>query len=305
MFTRSGNSAAPDNTWSEWSPAYVAAAGSKVVSPSARFIQWKARLSRESKGISPLLESVSLTYLPSNLPPKVEKIEINPPGVIILKPPAPLEPDAPETALSTPPSLPEGTELANPFPPVPGKRIFQRGMRSLSWSGLDPNSDTLRFDLFFHGEGEKEWKPLVRGCRETYFAWDSTLMPDGRYRIRVTASDAPSNPPADARTAEEVSPLFVVDNTPPRLEATARKEGAGSSVEVKVTDNFSPIRTLEYSLDALRWTAAAPVDGIADSLTEQYRISVDRLPVGEHTILLKATDAEGNVGTEKVVLAGG
>ena len=305
LFTRSGNSALPDNTWSEWSSAYAAPAGSKVVSPSARFIQWKAQLTRQSKSVSPFLEAVSLTYLPTNLPPKVEKVEVNPPGIVVLKPPVPVEPEAAETAFSLPPSAPAGAEFASPFPPVPGKRVFQRGMRSLSWSASDPNGDNLRFDLFFRQEGEKEWKPLVRGLRDDYFSWDSTLMPDGRYRIRVAASDAPSNPPGEARAAEDTGPSFVVDNTPPLVEAAARKDGAALVVDVKATDAVSYIRTVEFSLDAGRWILAVPADGVGDSSQEQYRIPMDRLSAGEHTVLLKATDTEGNVGSTKVLVSGG
>jgi sugar lactone lactonase YvrE len=304
LFTRTGNSALPDNTWSDWSSAYAASSGSKVVSPSARFIQWKAQLTRQSKSVSPFLEAVSLTYLPANLPPRMEKIEVNPPGIIILKPPLPLETDAQETAFSQPPSAPPGAEFATPFPAVPGKRIFQKGLRSLSWSASDPNEDTLRFDIFFRQESEKEWKPLVHGLRDTYFSWDSTLMPDGRYRIKVSASDAPSNPPGEARDAEDTGPSFIVDNTPPTVEAVARKDGAAVFVEVKATDSVSYIRSLEFSLDAARWILAVPTDGVGDSSQEQYRIPLDRLPAGEHTVLLKATDTEGNVGSAKVLVSG-
>jgi sugar lactone lactonase YvrE len=305
LFTRSGNSALPDNTWSDWSSAYAASAGSKVVSPSARFIQWKAQLTRQSRSVSPFLEAVSLTYLPANLPPRVEKIEVNPPGIVVVKPPLPVDPEAQETAFSLPPSAPTGAEFASPFPAVPGKRIFQKGMRSLTWSASDPNGDNLRFDLFFRQEGDKEWKPLVRGVREDYFGWDSTLMADGRYRIRVSASDAPSNPPSEARDAEDTGPAFVVDNTPPLVEGAARKDGAALVVEVKVSDSVSYIRTLEFSLDAAHWILAVPADGVGDSSQEQYRIPLDRLSAGEHTILLKATDTEGNVGSTKVLVSGG
>ncbi len=305
LFTRTGNSALPDSTWSDWSPAYVSPAGTEVVSPSARFVQWKARLSRQTRGGSPLLESVSLAFLPSNLPPEVRKVEVNPPGVVIQKPPLPADPDAAGTAFSNPPVPPEGTEFASPFPAIPGKKIFQKGMRSLSWEASDPNSDTLRFDLLFRGEGEQAWKPLARGILERYFEWDSCRMPDGRYRIKVQASDAPSNPSGTEKRGEEITPSFVVDNAPPQVESSWKKDEKGSAVEVRVTDRTSPVRALEYSLDAAPWIPAAPVDGISDSLSEVYRIPLERLPAGEHTVLLKAADAEGNVGTGKVLVPGG
>ena len=40
--TRTGNSSRPDKTWSDWSEPLTNAAGSAIVSPNARFIQWKA-----------------------------------------------------------------------------------------------------------------------------------------------------------------------------------------------------------------------------------------------------------------------
>jgi hypothetical protein len=304
VFTRTGNSAMPDTTWSDWSPAYSTPGGSGVVSPAARFIQWRARLSRQTKGATPLLESVSLAYLPANLPPEVRRLEVNPPGVVILKPPPLSEPDAAETAFSGQPAPPEGAEFASPFPALPGKKIFQKGMRSMTWEASDPNSDALRYDLYYRVDGDSDWKPLVRGVKDGYFAWDSTRMPDGRYRIKVRASDASSNPPGGEKTGEEISLPFVVDNMPPRIEASAKKEDKGVGIDVRVSDSASPLRSLEYSLDAAPWILAIPADGIADSASEQYRIPLDKLPAGNHSLLLKATDTEGNVGTEKVPLSG-
>jgi WD40 repeat protein len=305
VFSRSGNSTIPDATWSDWSSAYASREGSGVVSPPARFIQWKARLTRQTKGATPALQSVSLAYLPANLPPEVRKVEVNPPGVVILKPPAPMDMEAPETALSRTPPPPEGTEIASPFPPQPGKKFYQKGMRSLTWEASDPNADNLRYDLFFRGESETEWLPLVKGMTEEYFAWDSTRMPDGRYRIRVQASDAPSNLPGTEKKGEKITPPFMVDNTPPRVEASAKKEDKGFAAEVRATDTTSPVISLEYSLDGAPWVAAAPADGISDSLSEQFRIPLERLPSGEHTLLLKAADSEGNVGTGMLRFSGG
>jgi hypothetical protein len=172
------------------------------------------------------------------------------------------------------------------------------------WSAKDPNGDLLFVDLYFRGEGESAWKPLARGVREEYFAWDSTLLPDGRYRIRLVASDAPDNPAGEEKSGEGVSGPFIVDNTPPRVEPAPRRDEKGGAVEVKVTDETSAIRLLEYSLDAAPWRRLLPVDGIPDSGSEQYRIPLEGLPAGEHTLLMKATDAEGNVGAARVVLSG-
>ena len=49
-----------------------------MASPSARFIQWRATLNAAPGGASPELESVSVAYLPKNVEPRIDEIEITP-----------------------------------------------------------------------------------------------------------------------------------------------------------------------------------------------------------------------------------
>ena len=56
LFTRSGNTETPDDTWSTWSAAYTNADGSPITSPKSRYLQWRAVLT--GKGDSPVLTSV-------------------------------------------------------------------------------------------------------------------------------------------------------------------------------------------------------------------------------------------------------
>ncbi|HWW84407.1 MAG TPA: hypothetical protein VNZ26_12435, partial [Vicinamibacterales bacterium] len=44
LFSRSGNTETPDDTWSAWSSAYTNAEGSAITSPKARYLQWRAVL---------------------------------------------------------------------------------------------------------------------------------------------------------------------------------------------------------------------------------------------------------------------
>ena len=44
VFTRSGNTATPDETWSAWSKPYSNPGGEQIVSPNARYLQWRAVL---------------------------------------------------------------------------------------------------------------------------------------------------------------------------------------------------------------------------------------------------------------------
>src|SRR5262249_50972131 len=63
--TRSGNSAKPDKTWSDWSTPLTDASASRISSPNARYIQWRLEMTG-ANGATPILNSVSLAYLPQN-----------------------------------------------------------------------------------------------------------------------------------------------------------------------------------------------------------------------------------------------
>ncbi|PYQ00252.1 MAG: hypothetical protein DMF82_22605, partial [Acidobacteria bacterium] len=54
--TRSGNTASPDSTWSDWSPPHVRGSGEPIASERARFLQVKATLVGKD-GASPILDS--------------------------------------------------------------------------------------------------------------------------------------------------------------------------------------------------------------------------------------------------------
>jgi len=299
MATRSGNSGVPDSTWSDWSAAYANPEGSVVSSPSARFLQWRARLARPGAGASPSLLAVSVAYLPSNLAPLLKRVSVERPGIVRERLPYSAEPDAQDLAFTGIRINPDaGAPTAQPSP-ISDKRLYVRGMQALDWEAEDPNGDTLSFDLSFRSEGESSWKPLARGLRESYFAFDSTQLPDGLYRVRIEASDSPSNPAGQAKSASQVSDPFLVDNTPPTVQVTVRKTGRDAVIEASASDTLGPIARAEYSLDAARFIAVAPTDGVSDSKSETYSFSLASLRPGEHTVIVKVTDLLGNTGAGK------
>src|SRR5260370_31853477 len=94
---------------------------------------------------------------------------------------------------------------------------YAKGSLGARWSATDENGDTLTYKVEIRGVNEVDWKPLKDKLRERYVSWDSTGFPDGQYVLRITASDAPSNPPGQALTATLVSDPFTIDNTPPSI----------------------------------------------------------------------------------------
>ena len=300
VFTRSGNTRTPDDAWSEWSAAYTNADGSPITSPKARYFQWRVVLTGTAAA-SPTLTSVSSAYLPRNIRPQVASITVHPPGVVFQKPfssgeteIAGLDAEAQDrrAAASTPGS---GS-------PALGRRIFQRGLQTFAWKADDDNSDDLSYDVFYRREGDTSWRALKNDLRDTLLVWDTSSVPNGTYVLKVAASDHRSNPADTALTGELESSSFEIDNVAPVVQPGAiRRDGTRFIVAADVRDTDSAISRVEFSLDAQQWQTAFPRDGILDARLETFELRLDADAAGR-TLVIRATDALGNVGTGQVVI---
>jgi WD40 repeat protein len=306
VFTRSGNTATPDETWSAWSKAYTTADGEQIASPNARYLQWRTMLTADGAP-SPILTSVTAAYLPRNLRPEVSTITIHPPGVVFQRPFSTGDMEIAgfedNTSDGRPPA-PTQTSPGAPAPPAPplGRRIYQKGLQTIVWKAEDDNGDRLQYDVSYRREGETAWKALKRGLWDAIFVWDTTSVPDGTYFVRISASDAPSNAPATALTGEMESVTFDIDNTPPRIETQpAVKAGPRSTIAFTVRDDQSAVQRVEYSLDASRWRIVYPKDGIPDSRREEFEVTIDEPEAGRN-VIIRATDAMNNIATAVAAL---
>jgi hypothetical protein len=70
-------------------------------------------------------------------------------------------------------------------------------------------------------------------------------------------------------------------------------------VSFDVRDDHSPIQRVECSQDGLQWRPIFPADGIADSKTEHYELTLDG-PLGPLGLSIRATDAMNNVATTQI-----
>jgi hypothetical protein len=289
---RTGNTEQPDDSWSPWSGDYTADEGTPIERPRARYIQWMAVLRSGSSGQSPVLRDIQVNYLQDNLPPEVVSVDVMAPGVVL---------SGSADRASEPV---EGGPSARRAQNQP-RRSFEKGRRSITWKTEDGNNDTMRYDVFFKAEDEALWKPLARGLQDEFHSWDATTMPDGVYRVKVTASDAPSNPAGSELTGSRESMPFDVDNTPPVVEPVQGVlRGRTAEITATVTDTFSAVAEAWYSLDAGDWVPILPTDGIADAMRETYRFQTPELEAGEHIVTVRARDRSGNQGAGKAIIAG-
>ena len=298
---RSGNLDQPQKSWSAWSAPVTHREGDRLAIPAARFVQWKATLTAGGAQ-SPELESVDVAYLPRNVAPRIETIEVTPANY---KFPAPAILIAPTPTLSLPPigKSPSGGPSILSIETGTPTMQFAKGYVGARWAASDDNGDALIYQLEIRGVHETTWKLLKDKLKDKYWSWDSTAFPDGDYRIRVTASDSPSNPPAEALSTSTISDPFTIDNTPPRIANLKASQAEGKlHATWTATDALSNIKRAEYALDGGDWTMAAPVTGLSDSRELSYDLTLDHLTPGEHTLAVRVEDDYENQAVEKVVM---
>jgi hypothetical protein len=180
---------------------------------------------------------------------------------------------------------------------------LQPGAQAFTWKATDDNDDTLEYALYFKGDGESDWKLLEKKLTDTFYSLNAASLPDGTYRLKVVASDAPNNPYDKFLIGELVSDPFVIANTSPKLEVTGdRVNGKRVEVQFRVSVTTGRVATGEFSIDGGEWNLIFPVDGIADSAQEEYRITTPELSVGEHLLGIRASDGDGNTSTARVIV---
>jgi hypothetical protein len=187
-----------------------------------------------------------------------------------------------------------------PTPPAPTRRMFQKGLQTITWKGEDDDSDTLSYTLQYRREGDQNWRDLKEGLTGEIFVWDTTTVADGRYQIRVLASDRPSNAGDRALTGDRESDALEVDNTPPTLAFEVSRTGNAARLVVRARDARSPIQKVEYSLDGGPWQLVYPVDGLADAPDERYEIPL-AAEADARRMVVRATDRLQNVMSQPAV----
>ena len=303
IYVRSGNVENPDRNWSDWKKV-EAASGSAMPAPQARFLQWKAVLHPGT--VAARIESVIAYYRSKNVAPVVEDVTVQ------------------AGARFTPTIKPTNETVMVGGSPVTAMPMLQiatplaaqrdRQSTALRWNAHDDNEDDLTYSVYYRGDGETRWKLLKDKITDKFYSWDSSLLPDGGYTVKVVASDAPSHSPQDALSGDKQSARFEVDNTPPRIDGlSAASAGDHLHILFRATDSFSPLKRAEYSIDAGDWQFVEPTGLVSDSLAESYEFDA-RLPrpapdaaagagnQREHLVVVRVFDRFDNMAAAKTIV---
>jgi hypothetical protein len=273
--TRTGNSAEPDKTWSDWSAPLVEAG--LVKSPAARYIQVRARFNKDPAAE---LSDITIPFVLDNLAHVVTSVQVDQTGG-------------------------EGVAELGKVKSSGGPVTKQAEQKvSLKWNVDNPDKDELQYRLQYRLVGSTDWydvlKPGERVTKESY-SWDTAALPEGRYRVRVTAADDLANPPGQVTRHSLESAIVTVDNTAPSL---SELRADGRKIKAIAVDGVGPIARFEVAIAGRdEWFPFHPVDGVFDEQREELEADVvNVIPAGPALLSIRVYDQAGNVAVRSVTV---
>jgi hypothetical protein len=270
--TRTGNTKDPDDTWSEWS--HETTDPGPVGSPPARFFQVRARFAQDPNAE---LSEFEVAFVTDNLKATIDDVNARP------------RRDSNDDAIKM---------SGGPVSRKPDSKL------SISWKVDNPDKDEMRYRLQYRLVGTTTWYDLTRRdevlTKESY-DWDTSTLPEGRYRVRVSGSDELSNPPDRVTHADAESGIVLVDNTPPRIE---NLRATGRRIQGVALDGVGPIQRIEVALAGRdEWVPFYPKDGIFDEAREEFDFDVTVLSsTGPALLAIRVYDDANNFVIQNVAL---
>ncbi|UCC40081.1 MAG: WD40 repeat domain-containing protein [Candidatus Aminicenantes bacterium] len=291
--TRSGNSSMPNDAWNAWSPPYQRNTGEQILSPKTRYIQFKIIFKTQSGKVSPQLQKVTLFYLQANIAPVIKKLELLPANEVYLKPP-----EQKEVIWGLDVDLSEKIEDKDKSKiSILAKKAEKKGFQTITWEAADENDDKLLFSLYIRGEAESRWRILKEKWTDKIYAFDTLSFPDGVYFVKLEASDGLSNPEGVELKSEKTSRPMIVDNSLPAIRNfQVTRDGNKLVVTFQAEDILSHIEEVRYLIRPNEWKSIFPIDGICDSMIEDFKVNLTLPPNFDNLITVKVIDSYHNIG---------
>jgi hypothetical protein len=225
-----------------------------------------------------------------------EGVEIMPPGLVITRNAPPDDIGIERVPLETQKLIPALAYAGSE------KRSFRRGAQAFMFHASDPNGDVLSFAIRLLPETGAPIE-LEKAWRERFFTFDTLAVPDGRYRLEITASDAPSQPLNGALESTWRTAPFVIDHTPPAIsDLSATREGEGVRVRFTAKDATSVLKEAAVSADGDAWAQVVPETRIFDTKEATFDVVLPKSRVQGSRVLVRVTDLNNNEQTASAAI---
>lgn len=291
---RSGHGGEPGLGWSDWRPCAPEADGLsfRMDLPAARYFQWRLRFIGQGAR-SPRLFRVSTSYLPLNRSPLLGNLSVLRPEE------GPFDESLDlsgrpftqilERGVRVQYQQKNGPALSADPDPAP-----LRGLRQVQWDWLDPDNDRLTARVEYQREGEADWRLLAADWSQNIYTWDTRGLPDGHYRLRVTAADDLDNARGSAKSSRLVSERLRLDSSPPRLDLDLGLGEGRLRLHGELFDEGGGIVSrLDWRLADGDWQALAPEGGLMDRRHLKLDLDLGEAVAGD-LVELRARDEFGN-----------
>ncbi len=300
---RTGNRETVDGTWSDWSSTW-GNNDHKLVVPATRYMQWRADFSHSKPGTAVGLVSVTVSAWGNNRAPSITKFRLE--GLQSVRSGGLMVQRSNLTRTFTSGLKAEFNRQDVIQRPQPAERAkLGNSVRVFSWVGSDPDRDRLQYELACRQRGTSTWMPVATGDDPGLAAWETAVVPDGIYDVRLTLDDILDNPSPDNLVSERVYGPVVIDNTPPVIRKLKVKLAHGAlALAFGVEDAVSPLAGAFLVWPNGERIRLDPQDHVCDSQKENFVVA-PKLPAEDDLpqwVQVEVLDVAGNLVTAKTLV---
>lgn len=265
--TRTGDSMAPDDTWSDWSPEYSSEDGQSILSPPGRYIQIRANLKSDGAA-TPKLYSMRVFFHHKNHAPILTFTD------------------------------PKGGERWSGSQTIKWKSyvanqetlafsIFISSDGGKTWKALKRN---INADIQKNAPAKAgQEKPL-----DGDYKLSTKRLKDGEYMLKLRGFDR-TDAENESLTTEIISRPVVICNQKPEVTITSSSEIKGTGLVIGFAKAFGVnVQEALYQIDDNDWALAFPQDGVFDNSREKFIIYLNKPYPKKFKLKVKVTDEAGN-----------
>jgi parallel beta-helix repeat protein len=187
--------------------------------------------------------------------------------------------------------------------PKGGEKI--KGTTTIHWEAFDNQDDNLEISLSYSPVGNTNWHTImVNGENNGTYNWNISLLPNGDYILRISATDDAGN------SAYEISGNFTIDRTFPTIKITKPRNGYLYIIDRELIPTLRGNTliigkiTIDFSIDSALGIQKIELylnDIVIDILhNPPYKFLLDEQLLGKHSLCVQVHDNENRFATHTI-----